>query len=168
MRYIILFIIVFSAIIIANAQEKKYVIDEKSGKTMLIGSCSKEDFTQDSLFNWWFYSEYGEYEPNDSVMNLIKLDSIKIVCVMGTWCSDSRREVPRFIKILDLLNYDLNNLEIFCVDRKKKAEGYDIGQFVIERVPTFILYKNNSEIGRIIETPEETLEKDLLKIILNN
>lgn len=49
----------------------------------------------------------------------------------------------------------------------KKAEGFDIDQFIIERVPTFIFYKNESEIGRIIETPVETLEKDILNILKN-
>jgi hypothetical protein len=29
-----------------------------------------------------------------------------------------------------------------------------------------ILYKKQSEIGRIVETPAESLEKDLLKILL--
>ena len=35
----------------------------------------------------------------------------------------------------------------------------------IELVPTFILDYNGEEIGRIIESPEESLEKDLLRII---
>jgi hypothetical protein len=37
----------------------------------------------------------------------------------------------------------------------------------IERVPTFIIMNEGIEIGRIIETPEETLEADLLKILQN-
>ncbi|MCX8056902.1 MAG: thioredoxin family protein [Ignavibacteria bacterium] len=143
----------------------KIVIDEKSNKPMLIGYCTRENFTKDTSFSWWFFAEYNLYEPEDSIMKLINLDSIKIVIVLGTWCSDSRREVPHFYKILDLLKYDQKNLTVYCVDRKKQAEGYDINQFIIERVPTFIFYKNDSELGRIIEVPTETLERDILKII---
>jgi len=97
---------------------------------------------------------------------MIKLDEIKIVCIQGTWCSDSRREVPRFFKILYELNYDLENLTMICVDRKKQADNIDVDQFVIEKVPTFIFYKDDSELGRIIETPKNTLEIDLLEILL--
>ncbi|MFN4111119.1 MAG: thioredoxin family protein [Ignavibacteria bacterium] len=146
----------------------KLVTDEKTNKPMLIGLCNRENFSKDTTFSWWFESEYDYYQPEDSTIQLINLDSVKIVCVMGTWCSDSRREVPHFYKILDMLKFDETNLEVYCVDRKKQAEGYDIDQYVIERVPTFIFYKNDSEIGRIIETPQETLERDMLKITQND
>ena len=165
-----LFLIQFVSTIYAQEEKAssfKIVIDEKSGKPMLIGLCSKENLTNDTTFSWWFEAEYDYYQPEDSVMKLIDLDSVKIVCVMGIWCSDSRREVPRFFKILDELKYDYNNLSLYCVDRKKKAEGFDIDQFIIERVPTFIFYKNDSEIGRIIETPVESLERDILNILKN-
>lgn len=165
-----LFLIQFVSTIYAQEEKAssfKIVIDEKSGKPMLIGLCSKENLTNDSTFSWWFEAEYDYYQPEDSVMKLIDLNSVKIVCVMGTWCSDSRREVPRFFKILDELKYDYNNLSLYCVDRKKKAEGFDTDQFIIERVPTFIFYKNDSEIGRIIETPVESLERDILNILKN-
>jgi thiol-disulfide isomerase/thioredoxin len=171
-KFFIVLSFLFQLVISLNAQDKSsssfsIITDEKSGKPMLIGLCSRENLTKDTSFSWWFEAEYDYYTPEDSVIKLIDLDSIKIVCVMGTWCSDSRREVPRFYKILDELNFDYKNLELYCVDRKKKAEGFDIDQFVIERVPTFIFYKNDSEIGRIIETPTETLERDILNILKN-
>lgn len=167
-KMIFMTVIFISIFISLNAQEKnknyQIVTDEKSGKPMLIGICTRENFISDTSFSWWFEVEYEYYEPEDSIVKLINLDSVKIVCVMGTWCSDSRREVPRLYKILDALNFDEKNFLVYSVDRKKQAEGYDIDQFVIERVPTFIFYKNDSEIGRIVESPQETLERDLLKI----
>lgn len=150
-----------------KATSPKIIIDEKSNKPMLIGICSRDNLLSDTSFSWWFEAEYEAYELEDSVVRLINLDSIKIVCVMSTWCSDSQREVPHFFKILDALKFDYKNFEMYCVDRKKQAEGIDIDQFVIEKVPTFIFYKNDSEIGRIIETPVETLERDILKILSN-
>ena len=38
----------------------------------------------------------------------------------------------------------------------------------IQRVPTFIIYKNNIESGRIIETPKTSLEQDLVNILTGN
>ena len=85
---------------------------------------------------------------------------------MGTWCSDSRREVPRFYKILDSLNFPSAKVKLIMVDRKKEAAGIDISPFNIELVPTMIFYNDGLEDGRIIETPKETLEKDLEEILV--
>ncbi|MEJ2614863.1 MAG: hypothetical protein P8Z35_07895 [Ignavibacteriaceae bacterium] len=35
----------------------------------------------------------------------------------------------------------------------------------IELVPTIIFYKDEKELGRIVETPNDSLEKDILKIL---
>jgi hypothetical protein len=32
-------------------------------------------------------------------------------------------------------------------------------------VPTIIFYENGKELGRIVESPEKTLETDILKIL---
>ncbi len=84
---------------------------------------------------------------------------------MGTWCSDSRREVPRFYKILDELNYPEEKVELINVDRNKVGIENSVDSLNIELVPTFIIYSKGEEIGRIIETPKESLEKDLAKIL---
>ncbi len=85
---------------------------------------------------------------------------------MGTWCSDSKREVPRFYKIIKLINYDENKIELICVDRKKEVTNYDVSNYDIKYVPTFIFLKDEKEIGRIIESPKQKLEEDLLEIFL--
>ena len=40
-------------------------------------------------------------------------------------------------------------------------------KYNIVKVPTFILYIDEEEAGRIIETPAETPEKDLFNILNN-
>ncbi len=163
--FVFIIIFLFFSIIVYAQHINQIATDEKSGKPMLIGEFKKEILQNDTSFSWWFESEYESYEPEDSILKLINLDSVKIVCVMGTWCSDSRREVPRFIKILDELKFDYKNLSLYAVDRNKKAPDVNIDDFVIERVATFIFYKNDSELGRIIETPKVSLEADLLEIL---
>jgi hypothetical protein len=37
--------------------------------------------------------------------------------------------------------------------------------FKVKKTPTFILLRNNKEIGRIVEKPDISLETDLLKIL---
>ncbi|MDP4175154.1 MAG: thioredoxin family protein, partial [Bacteroidota bacterium] len=88
-----------------------------------------------------------------------------ITIVLGTWCSDSRREIPRFLKILDSLGFDSGKVKLLAVDREKKGLGDEIDSLKIELVPTIIFYKDGKEAGRITEAPEETLETDTNNII---
>jgi thiol-disulfide isomerase/thioredoxin len=39
---------------------------------------------------------------------------------MGTWCGDSKREVPRFIKILKSVDFPMENLKIVALDKRKE------------------------------------------------
>ena len=89
----------------------------------------------------------------------------KITIVMATWCSDSRREVPRFYKILDFLKFNNDNTTLINVNSAKKTSDIDISTINIQRVPTIFFYINNNEIGRIIETPKISLEKDMVNIL---
>lgn len=84
---------------------------------------------------------------------------------MGTWCGDSKRETPRFYKVLEAAEFDLKNLEMITVNRGKKTPDNLERGFNIFRVPTFIFYKNGKEIGRYVEYPRKSLEKDMLDIL---
>lgn len=150
------------------AQDYKITVDENNGEPLILGYCPASAMNDSVFFNTWT-SEYNNYLPDYETLDKLegKLDQINITIVFRSTCSDSREQLPRSFKILDELNYDLNSITLIGVNREKQglsneAEGLDI-QFV----PTIIFYKNGSEIGRIVETPAETLEKDLLRIILD-
>ena len=85
--------------------------------------------------------------------------------MFGSWCHDSKVQVPRFMKVLSEAGYDDRDLIIIGVNTNKSALVMNIENLDIERVPTFIVYQNGEELGRIIETPSKTLEKDLWKIV---
>ncbi len=148
-------------------QEKfKSVIDEKSGKPMLVGEITREAF-KDTSYYWWFNSEYEIYKPDKPVLDSIKqkLENIEITMVIGTWCSDSRREMPRLFKILDSLNFPQDKIKMIAVDRDKKDLSGEAEKLSIELVPTFIFYRDGKGLGRITEAPVETLEKDMNRIL---
>jgi thiol-disulfide isomerase/thioredoxin len=96
------------------------------------------------------------------------IKNLKIKAVMGTWCGDSRREVPHFYKLLDALDFDYNNLQMIAVNHDKEAPNNEQEGLNIRRVPTLIFYKNGKEINRFVEYPVETLEKDMLHILEDN
>ncbi|MCA2005517.1 MAG: thioredoxin family protein [Ignavibacterium sp.] len=162
---IILIALTFSEIF---AQQFNHsTIDTVKNKKMLIGYCTREAF-QDTAFKDWFDEHYNNYQPDYEILDKLegKLDNISITIVMGTWCSDSREQIPAFYKILGELNYPSDKITLICVDRKKKGLSDEADNLNIELVPTIIIYRNVNEIGRIVETPQESLEKDLLGILL--
>jgi len=143
------------------------VVDEESKQKILIGQVNHEGFIQEP-FHSWFEFEYESYQPADSVIQKLQetdYGSIDIHIVMGTWCSDSRRELPRFIKIAEQIGHPPSKMKIIGVNSKKTVPGIMLDSYNFERVPTFIFYKEGNEIGRIIETPVKSLEEDLLEIL---
>lgn len=165
----------------SSVENKKVVVDEvevferekaaevtaeKNDRGYLIGIANRESFTDDA-YKSWFNSRYEEYKTDKEIIEQIKgeINNFTIKGFMGTWCGDSKREVPRFYKILDETGFNQEYFELITVGRNKKTpdnlqEGYDL-----LRVPTFIFYKNGKEVGRFVEYPRETIEKDILKIV---
>lgn len=145
--------------------------DPKKNCELLVGPCTRDGFsTIHSNFDSAFKAEYPLYQPDKETIDQIRnqLEDINITLVMGTWCGDSREWVPRFYKIMDLAGFDYRNLTLICVDRDRKAGDYDISHLKIERVPTFIINRDGQELGRIVEVPDDLLEKDLLKWMMNH
>ncbi len=134
----------------------------------LLGYAQKSDFLK-KPFNEWFTGAYNAYTPDTEVLKQLKplVKDMHINLAMGTWCGDSQREVPRFYKILDALDFDYTHLTLIALDREKTDPGHKTDSWKIERVPTFIFYKNGKEINRIVEYPIESLEKDWLQIAQN-
>jgi thiol-disulfide isomerase/thioredoxin len=135
--------------------------------TDLLGLVNKVSFNT-SPYNSWFQQNMKSYRPDTLAINLLQkdLNGIQIKGFMGTWCKDSKREIPHFFKILEQADFNLDNLELIAVDRNKKTSNNLQKGFNIIRVPTFIFYKKGKEIGRYVEYARESLEKDMLTIIL--
>ena len=132
----------------------------------LVGIAHKSDFEK-APFATWFHENYKEYELDTQTVNALKplLKDVKIKAVMATWCGDSRREIPHFYKLLDAIDYNYDNLQMICVNRDKVSSDNEQEGLYIQRVPTFIFYKNGKEINRFVEYAVATLEKDFLKIL---
>jgi thiol-disulfide isomerase/thioredoxin len=148
----------------------KHIVKEVNAKKnedgYLVGIANKDYFTDDA-FKEWFNSRYSEYTTDKEIITKLKeaLKGFTIKGFMGTWCGDSRRETPRFFKLLDETGFDQTYFELITVDRTKTTPDNLQEGFNIIRVPTFIFSKNGKEVGRYVEYPRETLEKDILKIV---
>ncbi|WP_438989762.1 thioredoxin family protein [Polaribacter sp.] len=164
MKYI--FILFFSVALIScsSVQQKITATKNKSGD--LVGFANKESFLQ-APYNTWFTKNFDNYKPDEATISALKkeLKDVKIKGFMGTWCGDSKRETPRFYKILELAGFNFKNLDLVTVNRSKKTPDNLQEGLNIKRVPTFIFYKEGKEIGRYVEYARKNLETDILKIV---
>jgi thiol-disulfide isomerase/thioredoxin len=168
-RLAILFVFTLHPVIIFAQELNQKIIDPRLNKEILYGYCDRQGL-QKGEFGKVFDEYYQIYEPDKAVLEQLKLkqDGVEILIVLGTWCSDSQEQVPRFFKILDKIKFSKKAVQMICVDRNKQAGETDLVNYNVQRVPTFIFYRKGREIGRIVETPYSTLEKDLLMFFSDN
>lgn len=140
----------------------------------ILYSALTADSLQQQPYSKWFTKNYNEYTTNQQIkkqLTAISLKGLSVEIFMGTWCGDSKREVPRFLKILDDINFEKKNVKIIGLGGsdslyKQSPQGQEKGKGIF-RVPVFIIYKNGIEMGRINEFATTTLERDFLAITTN-
>ncbi|BAO55344.1 thioredoxin family protein [Nonlabens marinus] len=132
----------------------------------LMGIHGEQAFEREP-FASWFVPNYEAYDPDVMILDELseQIQDVEIRAFMGTWCGDSKRETPKFFKLLDQADYDQSNLTLVAVDRSKRQPVKLVDGFDVQRVPTFIFYRDGKEIGRFVERPRESLEQDILKIV---
>ncbi|MGV6828673.1 MAG: hypothetical protein ACWA45_04680 [Flavobacteriales bacterium] len=173
MKKITISILLFLVIINTTAQSFNTEIKFDEKKPELLGKINKEALLKKN-YNEWFLKGYESYKPNQAILAKIKplIQDFTIKAFMGTWCGDSKKEIPRFYKILDELNFPLDRLTLVALSREsnsyKQSPGGEQEGLTIHRVPTFIFYKDGIEINRIVESPKNLLEEDILHIIQND
>jgi len=156
--------------------EEKQEIEKQEGTnfseqiTWLLGYINPVQFSNPP-HSEWYVKGHDAYVPDQQAIGKISeinMDDLSIQIVLGTWCPDSRREVPRFMKVLDLIGFPSAKVTFIGVDNSKQAPVGDYDKLEIERVPTFIFLRNKVEAGRIIENPVTSLEQDMLNILTRN
>jgi hypothetical protein len=93
-----------------------------------------------------------------------------VTVFLGTWCSDSKRELARLWRAFDDLMGTSGREAPFAVryvavarDKQEPAEltaGRDL-----HYVPTFVVEREGREVGRIVETAPQGIERDLLALL---
>jgi|SRR5262245_43729238 len=110
-----------------------------------------------------------KYVPDPAAVASIKHDAgdVTTLLVMGTWCPDSKREMPRYFATMDAAGLDDKKLTMIGVDRTKRDTEGLTDKYNITRVPTFIFLRDGKEVGRFVErTPVgTTFEAEMARIL---
>ncbi len=169
MKRTLVFLFLTFSITFSFAQTINQVVKDDKGKEKLLGLTNKKGLLK-APFNEWYNKYHDAYLVNDKVVDKLKdsLNDYTIKVFFGSWCGDSKRELPKFYKVLEAANFPESQLEVIALDRTKEAykqgpNGEEKGM-QIHRVPTFIFYKDGKEVNRIVEYPQASLERDMLNI----
>ncbi|MEN8928908.1 MAG: thioredoxin family protein [Flavobacteriales bacterium] len=156
---------ILAVLILSSCQEIE--TNSSASSIDLIGEIEIEELNTNENTTW-FNKEFESYQLDSVIMDSLslyknKFEEVTITIFLGTWCEDSHKEVPRFSKVMNELG--IENTKLIGVDYNKETPaGFEKGKD-IRHVPTFIINKGGKELGRIVETPIESIEKDLLTLI---
>ena len=153
MKRLILIVLLF--LISCSANEKIEAVNKQHYGSIEI----EELFSKYSVFK----IGYDNYVPPK--LSALKYNDIRVVVFFGTWCHDSKRELPRALKIFNEMGINDENIELIAVGLDKKEPQGRALKLNLVYTPTLIFFRGSKEIGRIIEKPVISLEKDIALII---
>ena len=138
-----------------------------SDKNMKVGEMNKAE---------WFACTYteplvgAEYDAPQIDMMKTFHDSkqISYEIFAGSWCGDSKEELPIIFSIFDKTGIDTTKYKIYGVDRDKEEPSGIAEQKNIEKVPTLIILSQGREIGRIVEFPNDSWINNMFEILIKN
>jgi thiol-disulfide isomerase/thioredoxin len=148
----------------ASASGREAAPPAEKESPVLIGTTSREAvemFSPD-----WVEAEVTSQPEAAGIQALASIEpGAEVEVFLGTWCGDSRREIPRLWKALDQLGSTPFGLSYVAVDRGKKEPAAPIAEGGVLYLPTLIVKRNGHEVGRIVETSPHGVEADLADLL---
>lgn len=133
---------------------------------MLLGDFQIEELNK-APYNQWYTPTYERTALDEERVAYLGtlLKDIEIVGFVGSWCGDTKRELPNLLRILDELDFDDSKIQLIGTDRNYQSPDGSHEVWNVERVPTFIFLKDKQELGRFVEFADESLLEDIIKIL---
>lgn len=159
---------------ILKTMNTRYLIGLLGAIVLFFSACKEKQY----LVGYYTYEDYQkeckwenfvdkEYKPKEKWMDSLKTiqmeENLRVQLFLGSYCPDSKKWVPRFYGLKDEL--PIGNVEIISVDTTKKDEKGFWKAAKLEKIPTFIFYSGEEEVGRIVEKPKGRLEKHLFRLL---
>jgi thiol-disulfide isomerase/thioredoxin len=160
MRLFILLFLVFP--MMAMAYEEK----SDDHNFLQLGVITKKDILMGrKIYNQNYVDYVPKSDPIQAIHNCSQPVEIKVV--FGDWCKDSKKHVPAFIKTMEFADNRAIQIVYINVDRQKKEPADLMQGLNVHSVPTFIVYSEGKETGRIVETPKVSIEQDIADLLPN-
>jgi hypothetical protein len=132
---------------------------------VLVGKVTREQI-ENTVPAWVANTVESEIDPAAATALTTVEPGAEVVIVLGTWCSDSAREVPRFWRALDQVGGMVPFDVVYeAVDREKNRPKELVDSLDLRYVPTFIVRRGGHEVGRVVEEAPHGIETDLLALL---
>ncbi len=132
----------------------------------LLGPLSREQI--EAAVPDWVAAEVEASPDGEQALALAAagLPGSRVTVYLGTWCSDSRRELARFWRALDEAGGEASfELAYVGVDRDKRRPRELLAGVGLLYVPTFVVELAGVEVGRVIEESPNGIEFDLAALL---
>ena len=138
---------------------------DKKEESVPTGSVTREQI--EAAAPDWVQSQVEAKPDAAAAQGLTEVEpGAEVTVFLGTWCGDSRREVPRLWSALDASGGMVPfKVSYIVVDREKKDPAGQAAKSDIRYVPTFIVVRDGREVGRIVESSPNGVEADLLALL---
>jgi hypothetical protein len=142
-------------------------------KQVLLGPVTREQV--EAAVPAWVQAEV-EADPDLAAARALAgvAPGAEVTVLLGTWCSDSRREMSRLWKALDGIGATSGGgagsglpftLTYTGVDEAKREPAAAVAAAGLKYVPTLIVRRDGREVGRIVEVSPHGIEHDLLALL---
>ena len=138
---------------------------EEPPKPELLGLVTREE-VETAVPDW--VEQEIESSPDFGVAAelVAALEEAEVTVFLGTWCSDSRRELARLWRAFDEVAVESPaTLTYIGVDRSKEEPRELVEGSGLLYVPTFVVRLDGEEVGRIVEQAPAGIEFDLLSLV---
>lgn len=139
--------------------------DDKA-RLVIDGELSRADWYSETD---WNLDSIAQYHPDAArcleIKNICGKDSVEFIIIAGSWCGDTKSELPKLMKVFDVCKLEPDDYILVGVGKDKVINTNISKSINVDRVPTLIILKNGLELGRIIEYPELSWEHDIAIVL---
>jgi thiol-disulfide isomerase/thioredoxin len=161
---------IFALILIMSACAKstyQWAVTDRN-ENIVVGKIDRSLLNDTQKFPWFNknYEAYNSAQSTDILYLSAFKDRVTFVVFGGTWCEDTWMHLPVFFRVIDEAKFPKNAVTLYAVDRNKKTLKGEETTYGVTNVPTFIVYKDGKEIGRIVENVKKNMEADLKEMLM--
>lgn len=129
---------------------------------ILIGTITTDSLKRDTSLHW--LHDASVYQPKQAAVDKLKQHNTKLYIQVfcGSWCEDTQRELPKFLKVAEATGLKYS---FYFLDRNKQSTAGEEKKHNILFVPTFIVFYEDKEIGRVIEIAPKGIENHLAEML---
>lgn len=135
---------------------------QSPNERILMGSITTDSLKRDTSLHW--LHDASAYQAKQVVVDKLKQHNSKLFIQVfcGSWCEDTQRELPKFLNVADAAGLKYS---FYFLDRNKQSIAGEEKKYNILFVPTFIVFYEDKEIGRVIEMAPKGIENHIAEML---